>query len=895
MKINTDALNERMRFLRKGLGEILGERILAQFGDKTFKLVEKIRKGFLTARRENDKTGWLKTCRDLEKLPGNKRRELITAFAVFLLVDGIVLHEGRASAKFSGIDAILDETIRGLKEDLGLSASQAQEVLKSLAIYLTLTTHPTEARPDDVIRLFDELRQVVRQILEAEDYEAKYSDCRDQAAGVIERLLATPLIRETKPEVMDEVQGQLEKFGVIYQVLPAVVQNFEQAFARHYPGEEFDVASVFEFFDWAGGDADGHDGVTAEVLEASFRARHAFIVGRYVGDLTQLAKSATMETYAKAWREYTAMFKERHRRMSGQALRVPQVRNVLEHFISRCEARLQGEPQVGWKCAGDFRAEVTELRQVLTACGFTHFAERLYDLEVRLRVFGFHLATVDIRQNSQVHENLAGQVAATFGYRFGQPYQKLNEGERRRRLHWMLCAKTGPLRIDSEELRRLEVVRWAQEWLGARACSRYIVSQTETLSDLLEVLLFLKLAGLQGTVDIVPLLETRQALENGEVIVTSMLRNRYLRPQIKSRGNRVTVMVGYSDSNKEVGFIAARHLIRETKMAIVKAAKPYKVEVVFFDGRGGSIGRSGGDPIGQAIAMVPEGITSGKTSFTVQGEAAQVFWEERSASLFLSDALSSLLVNVARLKHQGLEMHALSMEEESLLARLSERSSAAYQALVAEEGFGRFFEMVTPRELIQSWKRGSRPQKRRDLDHEQSFAEILKEVLRAIEWQIGWIQNGSYLPAIYGAGTALKELAQENLEGLQSLLEKSPHFKSLIRNLEFALLKADNWVFGMFDGLVEMDLKFGAQILEETELAKQAVLAITGNNELLQDAPDSKTRILRRKPYGDPVEALLWITLRGLRARPSARTNSRLLLDGLLCMAAIAIGQGETG
>jgi len=884
------------------LGRLLGDVLREIEGDAGFDLVESIRAETKALRADGERLGTFGAAgaallTRIGALSADEMRLLTRAFtAYFHLVNSIeerhrlrVLRQRQRAAPDEPRTDSIEHVIAAAARD-GVPASDVAALLARCTLEPVFTAHPTEARRRT---LLDKLRRV-------SDLVAQMDDPRrapDESGRVLNRLREeisalwlTDEVRRTAPSVLDEVRNGLYYLEeALWDVVPEVYRDLSRALLRHYPGESLSAPALLRFGSWIGGDRDGNPNVTAEITERTLRLHKETVLGLYE-------------------RELLALF--RHLSVSGEAGEEP-YRDRLGQMMARVAAALRvsraterGEDEsVQYRRSAELLTDLLEIQSSLRKRGATDLADgRLADLIVRCEVFGFHLARLDLRQHSEVHAAAVAEVLRVAGVE--ADYLALSEDERTavlareienpRPLVWRHAGYSAE---TSEVLAVFEVAARLQAELGQEACNVYIISMTAGASDVLAPLLFAKEAGLfapgdgepRSTLQIVPLFETIDDLHLCGGLMGTLFRLPVYRRQLEAWGMRQQVMLGYSDSNKDGGFVTANWELYRAQRALAETCELEGVDLLLFHGRGGAIGRGGG-PANRAILAQPPGALDGRLRLTEQGEAAFArYANPRVAHRHLEQTLNAMIqASLKSRAHQCLTPHP---EWEEAMATLSNAALATYRGLVYDEpGFISYFRSATPIDQIAELRIGSRPAKR--------TVSSRIEDLRAIPWVFSWTQSRHGLPGWFGIGTAFETYAgmAGGWEQLQVMYREWPFLRSLVDNAQLGLGKADLAVARLYDHLcgdAELRARIFGRIEDEWRKTEAAILRVTGAGALLEGSPVLRRSIQLRNPYVDPLSFIQTVLLR--RLRESDAPSEELRIAVLESINGIAAGLKNTG
>jgi phosphoenolpyruvate carboxylase len=792
----------------------------------------------------------------------------------------------------------------------GVSAAEVQALLNRAELRLVMTAHPTESRRRTTI---DKLARVFRVLRELEELDgADRNDARRRLLATVQELWGSDELRAISLTVADEVRGGLVHFATLAEVVPVVYRELEAALAEFYPGESFTIGPILSFGSWIGGDRDGNPFVTPEMTVAALDLMREQCLRRLEAQTEMLAGRLSLsERVSGPAPELEPLLRFGEQEFPTLAQLIAELnpeepyRRALTFIRERVRATMAYAPG-GYAEPGELLADLRLVERALQADagGFTAAGD-LRDVIRQVEVFGFHYAKLDVREHARVHRRSLHEVFAALGV--CEDYEGLDE-ESRCELLCRHIADRRPLipadiaRFSEGTRETIETFRMLRGALTVRhrgAIETYIVSGTEGPSDLLEVLLLMKetsltrAGGEEAMLRIVPLFEARATLEAAASTMDRLLSSAEYRSALRAVGDEQEVMIGYSDSNKDAGYVASSWAAYQAQIEIASVLREHGASWIFFHGRGGAIGRGGG-PTSGAILALPPGTVLGRLKMTEQGEVLSAKYAVAEiAHRELELAASSTLVSgTAGGGPGGGAVVERDPRFEAVMAEMADQSATMYRALVHEDPeFVRFFEAVTPIDMISRLRLGSRPSRRR------SGGGI--DDLRAIPWVFAWTQARIVLPAWYGLGSALN-LARERhgVELLREMRDRWPFFASLLSNAEMALSKAD---LGIARHYVELwDSEPGVRdriwglLEDEMALSIGELVAISGGSRLLDGEPVLQASIDRRNPFVDPLSFVQVELLRQLRAGASDASEERDRL-GLLTINGIASGLRNTG
>ncbi|WP_019640691.1 phosphoenolpyruvate carboxylase [Paenibacillus fonticola] len=922
-KSNSNNLLRRdIRFL----GNILGEVLVHQGGNELLDIVEKIREAskslravFLPELHEEFKDM-------INSLEPDIRHQVIRAFAIYFQLVNIAEQNHRIrrrrdferSAGESVQSGSIEASVRDLKER-GFNYAEAQEILEGMSLELVMTAHPTEAMRRAILdihkRIADDVMQLDNPTLTFRERE----QLREKLLNEVITLWQTDELRERKPTVIDEVRNGMYYFHeTLFQVLPEVYQELERCLSKYYPEHLWHVPTYLRFGSWIGGDRDGNPSVTSDVTWETLKIQRKLAVREYQRHLAELFKYLSFSTTIIDVTDELEASIQRDR-LQVTLNKTPQWLNEKEPYrvkLTYMTEKLHNLLDDSKKGSPERYAGVKDLIDDLKIIDRSlrhHYADYVADTHInkivrQVELFGFHTATLDIRQHSQEHENAMTEILANMN--IVSNYAELAEEEKIKLLERLLNDPrplTSPYQDYSESTKEcLNVYRTvfrAQQEFGTQCITSYLISMTEAASDILEVMVFSKEVGLfrkeaDGTVictlQSVPLFETIDDLHAAPGIMHTLFSMPIYRQSVAAMNDLQEIMLGYSDSNKDGGVVTANWELRVALKQITAAANRSGVKLKFFHGRGGALGR-GGMPLNRSILVQPAETIGGGIKITEQGEVISSRYSLKGIAYRSLEHATSALITAAINAKLHRENDENEQKWEEISAGISETSLKKYQDLVFREpDFLKYFKESTPLLEVGELNIGSRPSKRKNSDR--------FEDLRAIPWVFAWTQSRYLFPAWYAAGTGLYQFYQDNednLKVLQEMYQNFSFFRSVIDTLQFAIAKADLIIakeYAVMCSDSEVRDRIFKQIEEEFYLTKDMILKVTGQTEILDHNPGLQESVRQRNPYIDPLSYLQVQLLSELRAiRDKDQDDPLLLREVLLTINGIAAGLRNTG
>ncbi len=871
------------------LGRILGDTVRDQEGADVFDLVERIRQTSIRFHRGDDKAARRELELILDSMSISQTLLIVRAFSYFSHLANIAedqnnIRRMRASSK-AGEAPRPEALARTLlhARAAGFSAASLREFFASALVSPVLTAHPTEVRRKSTIDREMEIAAVLdrRERVQLTPEELVASD--EQLRRAVLTLWQTNLLRRTRLTVLDEVANGLSFYDYTFlNEVPRLHSRLEDRL-NEGGGTQGELASFLKMGSWIGGDRDGNPYVGADVMRGTLKMQSSRVLRFYLDELhvlgSELSLAAHLADISKDLRALAERSPDRSPHRSGEPYRLA-VSGIFARLTATA-ARLEVETTraaVGEAAAyangAEFKADLDILDRSLMMNNSRVIARgRLRHLRRAVDCFGFHLASLDIRQNSAVHERtIAELIDAAMP---GKSYLAMSEEAR-------IALLTGELRnarpltsafvkYSEETMGELAVFRAAAEAhakYGAQAIPQCIISMCKGVSDLLEVAVLLKEVGLVGpsgrsAINIVPLFETIEDLQNSARIMDRILSMHDYRKLVDSRGSVQEVMLGYSDSNKDGGFVTSGWELYKAEIGLVDVFDRHHVRLRLFHGRGGSVGRGGG-PSYDAIIAQPGGAVNGQIRITEQGEIIFSKYANAEVGLDNLEILAAATLEASLLHPRQSAPRAEYLEA---MEQLSAHAFKAYRGLVYEtEGFADYFWASTVITEIATLNIGSRPASRKKTR--------AIEDLRAIPWVFSWAQCRLMLPGWYGFGSAVEAWVKENpdtgMAFLKELYREWPFFRMLLSNMDMVLAKSSIAIASRYAELVSdvvLREKIFERIRREWKSSIDALLEIMGQTRLLESNPLLERSIRHRFPYVDPLNHVQVELLKAHRAQ----------------------------
>lgn len=945
------------------LGDLLGDVIREQAGEPLFELEERVRR----LAKDIRSTGSAASRAALDEIVANltvgEADDLIKSFTTYFALNNLAEQLQRSWVLRDWLRQRPDEprpesiavAIGELRRQ-GITASELERWLDAARIAPVFTAHPTEAKRRTSL---EKLQRIADALHALQHDELSPVERDDAIRGILEDIVGlwqSDEVRIVRPSVIDEVKNGLYYFEAsLIPMIPQLYRDLEQALAQHYPEHHWRVPPILRFGSWMGGDRDGNPYVTPDVTVQTVRHLRDAALRRHVGAIESISHRLSMSSRQVGFSD------ELRRSLEDDAAHFPGVARLLEHrnpyepYRQKCTYvrekllrsldHLQGHvpdwlheaapggdtarPGGPWAAhlppRGAYYHETRDLlddlwvmdRSLREHNGAAIADGALHDLIRQVEVFGLHMATLDIRQHSERHNAALREIFAAA--EICDDYTALDEPARVELLSREIAdprpiipAHLSYTEETSEIVETFRTIAAVLEQWSPEQIQTYIVSMTTGASDVLGVLLLAKEAGLYrpkeglSRLHIAPLFETGADLAAADSVMAACFSLPIYREHLRLRGNLQEIMIGYSDSNKDGGYLAANWALYQAQYRLRNLGAQEGVEMRLFHGRGGAIGRGGG-PANQAIMAQPPGSIGHQIKVTEQGEViSDRYGMPEMAHRHLEQVLNAVL-------RAGFTERADAPPEwVAILEQLASIARRHYRALVYEHPhFVRYFRTATPIAEISRLKIGSRPASRRNTDR--------IEDLRAIPWVFSWMQSRHTIPGWYGLGYALADFVgtselralrselpeaeplksrSSELKTLQTMYAEWPFFKAVIDNAQMILGKADIPIAEHYAGLVpepEIAREIFGAIRDEHERTVRLVCMVAQIERLLDNTPILQTSIARRNPYVDPISYIQVELLRRLRADPEGPEHAALEDAILLSISGIAAGVKNTG
>ena len=802
-----------------------------------------------------------------------------------------------------------------------ISAEEIQKILDKSFICPVITAHPTEAKRVTVLEIHRRIYVLLKQLELTRWTPRERDDLIHELRNEIDLLWLTGEIRLEKPTVSQEVTWGLHFFvESLFDGVMELYDELNRALVQAYPHFDFNVPPLFRFGSWIGGDRDGNPNVTTEVTASAIHTNAKACLKKYQQNLYELGSKLSIASHSVNVSDEFIQELQKKLALHGEAEAFSK-RNPGEVFRQylRCISRSvdatlnniddPGQSPIAYSLATDLSADLKTLEKGLIDARCKHLgASNIRPLRHMVDTFGFRTVSLDLRENTTVTNSVLAEIWQILHQKTRLDIPDFGSNEWKEWIHKELAE---PLRVvprinflsDQAQttLAMLEQVKHYQRKLDPDTFGVFVLSMTQTSADVLGVYLLAKYVGLFTDADgldaccilVVPLLETIEDLESGPIILQELLEHSFVRRTIRKHGGSQEVMVGYSDSNKDGGFLTSNWIISKAQKLIHEAGKKQKIKISFFHGRGGSVSR-GGAPSGRAIAAQPAGTIDGRMRVTEQGEVVSYKYANRGFAEEQMEILASSVLNHTLMS--GVDpAFQTNAELDEVMEALSGTAYVTYRKLIESPGLVEFYQEASPVEELALMKIGSRPARR--------FGAASLEDLRAIPWVFAWTQNRILVPGWYGVGSSFEQLinvrGELGRELLQQLYKKHALFRLILDSVEKTLLLVDMNVAEKYSELVtnkECGDSIFADIKAEYSLTIKRVLQITGEKNLCDRFPNFKRHFYRRiEPLNQAGMEEVELVKRFRDGALKDHEKRGVLIPLLLSINCVAAGIGSTG
>jgi len=898
MNLHAREINEDVR----ELGELLGEVLKAQSSAKGFQTVENIRTSSISYRR-GDADDRADVEQTIDRLSPEMQDIVARAFTTYFELINLAeerqrVREIREGSQNGTLEDSVGEAVETLSER-GADAETVEGVLDDVLIEPTFTAHPTEARRKTVKAKLRSVANDLETLDEVRLTDSEKEQVEEDLAAEVTSLWQTPQVRDRRPEVTDEalnVQWYIE--NVLFEVIDEVYDELEDAIDEKYD-EDITVPKLYEFRSWAGSDRDGNPFVTPEITEETLRRQRDVILPLYRDRLKALSGVLSQNASNIDTTDAFDQRLESHKQALPGVASEAEERYPDEPYRQQLKLMREAVLRVGDVRSGGYSDAdelLTDLRTIaddLRENDAEVIASSHVDPLIRkVDTFGFTLAGLDLRDHRKMHTDAIAEAVESQDI----DYAEMSEDERVDFLTEAILQDRPVIDMEAtdgftdETERVLRRFRKTADWqgeFGVDAIDTYCISWCEEASHVLEVLFLADQAGIVDLpgycgLDVVPLLESKYALDGARRIMGTLFENEAYKQALEARNGVQEIMLGYSDSNKENGYLAANWSLYRNQKRLANITNDYDVEMRLFHGRGGSISRGGG-PMNDAMLALPNETVTGQIKFTEQGEAiAEKYANDNIAERNLEQMLNAQV----RARHNALQepIEEIPDEWEEAMEIAAEAAREKYESLLQTEGFVDFFEQATPITVIENLNMGSRPASR--------SGDRSVDDLRAIPWVFSWTQARCIITGWYSIATGIQAYLDEggDVETLQEMYEEWPFFQTKLDNASLALARTDFEIAEQYANLADDELRerIFPDIRQEYEDTVDLLEQITERDGLLK-RKWLEQNLDRRNPYVDPLNLLQVRLLAQNHLTETERRTLRLTVQG------IAAGMKNTG
>jgi phosphoenolpyruvate carboxylase len=913
-----DTKDKRLRTTIKELGYLLGEVLVEQEGRRLYDIVEEFRSLTKQLRGKNDISAIKKIKKINATLSLNEIQKIIKAFSIYFIlvnaadeVNKITSAEKKRLSASGKDNSYLNDAFSKIRE-LNSKKNFINKILSQIEIIPVFTAHPTEATRQTILKKILRISELLI------DKEFHLSD--SYSVEIINRKIKTEIallwqsndIRFRKITITDEImRGLFFLKESIYKILPEFYSLFEFSFYKNYNYELKLVEPIFKFGSWIGSDRDGHPYVTSAVTKETFKIHQNEIIKLYLGELNRIYELLSISEQVKKVNNdlrssVDSDLKKLKVSETDNKLREPsEIYRTKFYLIYKKLENTIEKQSIYYINPNDFLNDIYLISESLlqNESGLIH-NELIRPLIIKIKTFGFHFVKLDIRQNANHIRKAVAEIIKKC-----LPDTDYNILTEQQKINLLIKVVSKPHNIEiidsvlSEETRKIvdevSLIRWAKENISYDAAEDYIISNCSAVSDILNILFIARLVGLvkvnnkkivSSNIDILPLFETIEDLRNSIKIIKKLMEVGIYKNQITARKNKMKIMLGYSDSNKDGGIVTSNFELYKAQIELEKLSRALKFDLILFHGRGGSISRGGG-PANQSILAQPPNTIKGKIKITEQGEMiSSKFLLPAIAKQSLEIISSAVMLKTAQsfknIQRPEIKDYIVQFE------KISKHAFDHYNSLVKHKNFISYFRTVTPIDIIENLEIGSRPSSRKKGSDIKS--------LRAIPWVFSWTQNRQTISGWYGFGTAITK-SIENREitfnELRFLYKNWKFFNSLVHNIEMVLFKTDMLIGKEYTSLNQNKniSEIFKLISDEYNNSVKAVLNIIGEQRLLDHDKSLRRTLSLRNPYIDPISFLQVELIRQYRKSKDKVNKSELLKILRSSVNGIAAGIRNTG
>ena len=896
------------------LGFILGKVIIEQEGENVFNIVEELRKHTKSLRSEGLISSKNKIKKIVDKLDEKTAQKIVKAFYIyFLLVNAAdEVHQLKFRIAAGQSDGSIDSLINYLAE-FNIPNRKLQKIFDEINIVPVFTAHPTEATRQTILRRLLEINRLLldKESIKQDKYQERKLD--QEIFAAITLLWQTDEIRSRKITINDEVQRGMFFFKeILYSVIPEFYSFFNYKISNELNYNKL-IPSLIKFGSWMGGDRDGHPFVTTDVTKETLLNHKKNIIELYQRDLNNLYKKLSSSIRMINVAPGVLLLIKRNKKLFAKNSNSVMNRNpneiyrtALQTISVKLDKVLKNEKYC-YKNENEFKNDLMKIYDSLIKNKAKEIADAyVLPLIYKVETFGFHLASLDIRQNAELLRNGMNEICRVNG--IYKNYMGLDENSKLELLireiknQRPLLGNLSRLSLVTKQVvEEIGLIKWANENISTMSTRDYIISNCSCASDVLTVLLLAKETGVvkinrngisESLINILPLFETIDDLHNSSSIMEKLFDHKIYLDQIKKRNNTQTIMLGYSDSNKDGGIFSSNYELYKAQIRLKELCTKRNIDLILFHGRGGSISRGGG-PVFQSLLSQPKGTIGGKIKITEQGEMISSKYLMPEIAKRSLEYVASAVIRARVRALYGKDSELIS-DHSKLFDKISEYSFKYYRNLVEQNGFYKYFRTATPIDIIENIEIGSRPSSRKKIPGIKS--------LRAIPWVFSWTQNRQTISGWYGFGYAVKRCVDEKLTSwkeLQLIFGEWLFFNSLVQNIEMVLFKTDMLIGEEYSSLADnnKEMKKIFELIRSEYLnSVEAVLKISNEKHLLESNKQLQQSLYLRNPYIDPISFIQIKFLKLFREKKLSHRKKEKVFSLLRSsVSGIASGLRNTG
>ncbi|MBD3616578.1 MAG: phosphoenolpyruvate carboxylase [Gracilimonas sp.] len=907
------------------LTEILEELVIEKHGEAFVKKLGTLPIECAKALDEEDEPTLKKLQKEMNLLSLDEIKDVLQMYTTFFhLVNSLEQHEISRVNRSREFDETpesprkesIAEAVYRMKEK-GYTYEEALDIFRQMDIQPTITAHPTEARRRSVLLKQQELASMISRLGNSDITPDEKIDLRREILNQLNLLLLTDEVRSERLSVEDEVENGLFYFThSIWDSIPVLYRDIRQAFDTYY-SKRPEIPIVLKYRSWIGSDRDGNPNVTSNVTWQTVIEQRRTVLNLYLDELNELRRylsvsdkqapvsDALRTSVEKDEKEFP--ISERYKRRYKHEIYRRKVTHIMRKIESLLDALGEEKPEILAASqkynVSDFIYDLEVIKKSLVENGLSGLSQqgRLQDLIIRANTFGFHLSALDIRQHSALHEETVEELLSQA--KVLDNYNELTETDK---IEVLVKELSNPRPLSTVKSSRSEIASKVMTVfeeikdilaLNPDIFGSYIISMTHGISDMLEVMLIAKEVGLwsyendkaESLIDIVPLFETIEDLENSADLMAQMYEHDLFSRHLKSRNNFQEIMLGYSDSNKDGGYWMANWALDKAQYELGTVCRKYNVDFRLFHGRGGTIGRGGGQS-NQAITAMPAVANNGRIRFTEQGEVISFRYMLSSITHRHLEQIVNAMAKVTMLQYSETSGYLSNKEgERAVIEDIAETSMKTYRELIDDPDFWDWYSSITPIEHIGKLPIASRPVSRGSSD------SMTFDSLRAIPWVFAWTQVRYNAPGWYGIGKGIEAAAEKNdnaLEVLQKWHKEWTFFRTVLNNSQREMARTHLPTSGLYN---TKPTKFHNQLVEHFKQAEQWITSITGNDHILDHNKVIQNSILFRNPFTYPMNFIQAELLKRWKKADSKDQKEKLTEVLFLNINGIAAAMQSTG